>query len=212
MSYTILIFEDNTVFGESLKILINSTDDLFCPEVYPSPQRALELISSHKPNILLMDIDMPGMTGIEAVKMIRENHPNIPIVMQTVFDQDDKIYDSIVAGANGYILKKTPPKSYLLAIRDVLSGGAPMTDYVAKRVLTLLRNPPKTNKENFQLSQRETEILSALVEGLSYKMIADRFNVSYNTVNTHIKRIYNKLHVHNATEAVAKAIKNNIGV
>lgn len=210
MKKKVIIFEDNRSFGDSLKALINASEDMECLEVYTDPRFALEAISKHHPDMILMDIDMPYLNGIEGVKMIRMSHPSLPIVIQTVFDQDDKIYESIISGANGYILKKTSPKKYIEAIRNVLKGGSPMSEYIAGRVLKLLQNPPRKKGNEFNLSEREIEVLRALVDGLSYKMIADRFEISYNTVNTHIKRIYSKLHVHNATEAVSKTLKNRL--
>jgi len=206
----VIIYEDNKALGNSLQALINATDDLVCQAVFREPRYVLDAIKDYKPDMILMDIDMPFINGIEAVKMIREKHTDLPILMQTVFDEDEKIYDSILAGANGYLLKRTSPTNYIKALHDVLDGGSPMTEYVASRVLKLLQNPPKRNEKKFNLSKREQEILGALVDGLSYKMIADKFDVTYNTVNTHINRIYKKLHVHSATEAVSKALQNGI--
>lgn len=205
-----IIYEDNKALGNSLQALINATDDLVCQAVFREPRFVLDAIKDYKPDMILMDIDMPFVHGIEAVKMIRAQYPDLPILMQTVFDEDEKIYDSILAGANGYLLKRTSPTNYIKALHDVLAGGSPMTEYVASRVLKLLQNPPKRYEKKFNLSKREQEILGSLVDGLSYKMIADKYNVSYNTVNTHITRIYKKLHVHSATEAVSLALQNGL--
>lgn len=210
MKNTILIFEDNSSFANSLQLLINTTDDKHCPEIFPNPTKILDAIKKHKPNVILMDIDMPQLNGIDAIKIVKKKHPNLPIIMQTIFDDGDKIYNSILAGANGYILKKAKPSKYLDAIDDVLLGGAPMTASVAAKVLSLMQNPPKKEKLKFDLTKREKTILESLVSGLSYKMIATEHEISYHTVNAHIRKIYDKLQVHNATEAVSTAIKNNL--
>ena len=205
-----LLFEDNVAFATSLQLLINSTSDLECNQVYRDPTFALKAIETHQPDVILMDIDMPNLNGIEAVKQIRTKYPSIAIIMQTVFDTDDKIYSAICAGANGYILKKALPQKYIDAIRDMINGGAPMTSSVAIRVLSLLKKQPRVAKNKFNLSVREKEILRELTNGLSYKMIADKLTISKHTVNSHIRKIYEKLHVHNATEAVSKAMKENL--
>ena len=205
-----LLFEDNVAFATSLQLLINSTSDLECNQVYRDPTFALKVIETHQPDVILMDIDMPNLNGIEAVKQIRTKYPSIAIIMQTVFDTDDKIYSAICAGANGYILKKALPQKYIDAIRDMINGGAPMTSSVAIRVLSLLKKQPRVAKNKFNLSVREKEILRELTNGLSYKMIADKLMISKHTVNSHIRKIYEKLHVHNATEAVSKAMKENL--
>ena len=210
MKKKVLIFEDNKTFSDSLQMLINSTEDLECPNTYIDPTFILEAISTHNPDMLLMDIDMPKMTGIEAVQMVRKRYPDLPIVMQTIFEQDDKIYNAVISGANGYILKKASPQKYLESIRDVMNGGAPMSALVANKVLKLMQNPPKQKGEEFNLTPKEVDVLKELVDGLSYKMIAAKLSITYTTVNSHVKKIYSKLHVHNAAEAVSKAIKENI--
>jgi len=211
MKKKVLLFEDNKSFAAGLKLLFSTTDDLECTMSYDDPTFILKAIETHSPDVILMDIDMPNMNGVEAVKLVRASGSSIPIIMQTIFDDNRNIYNSIVNGASGYILKNTEPSKYMEAIRDVLDGGAPMTASVASRVLSLLQGTqPKDTKAEFNLSSRETEILKLLVNGLSYKMIAEDCNISYHTVNSHIRKIYDKLHVHNATEAVAKAIKENL--
>lgn len=210
MKKKVLIFEDNKTFSDSLQMLVNSTDDIECPNTYIDPTFILEAISAHNPDMLLMDIDMPKMNGIEAVEMVRKRYPDLPIVMQTIFEQDDKIYNAVIAGANGYILKKASPQKYLESIRDVMNGGAPMSALVANKVLKLMQNPPKQKGEEFNLTPKEVDVLKELVDGLSYKMIAAKLAITYTTVNSHVKKIYNKLHVHSAAEAVSKALKENI--
>lgn len=211
MKKKVILFEDNKSFAEGLMMLFSTTDDLECSKSYTDPRFILEAIKTHQPDVILMDIDMPNMNGVEAVKLVRDAKIEIPIIMQTIFDDNKHIYDCIVAGANGYILKNTEPGKYIDAIRDVLNGGAPMTATIAAKVLSIIQKPKESKvKEEFNLSARESEILKLLVDGMSYKMIAEECHISYHTVNSHIRKIYDKLHVNNGTEAVSKAIKENL--
>jgi DNA-binding NarL/FixJ family response regulator len=159
-----------------------------------------------------MDIEMPGINGIEAVKIVKEKFPHIKILMETIFDENDKIFQSICNGAEGYILKNTAPVQILSAIREIYEGGAPMTPSIASKVLKMFkyRSPDTSTSEQFNLTDREKEILKCLVEGMSYKMIAETCFISADTVNGHIKNIYKKLQVHSKSEAVAKAIIGKI--
>jgi DNA-binding NarL/FixJ family response regulator len=171
----------------------------------------LKNIRETQPDIVLMDIGMPGINGIEAVKIIREKYPNLKILMQTVFEENEKIFDSILAGANGYILKNTTSSRILEAIQEIYEGGAPMSPSIATKVLKMMGRPMADPKdETSNLSDREKEILSCLVNGMSYKLIADACLISIDTVRGHIRNIYEKLQVHSKGEAVAKAIKGNI--
>ena len=157
------------------------------------------------------DIDMPGINGIEAVRMIKTNYPQLPVMMQTVFDHDDKVFDSILAGASGYLLKKAAPLKLLEAIREIHEGGAPMTPEIAVKVLHFFRNKEQQKVTNdMLLTEKEKEVLSDLVAGLSYKMIASKQAISYHTVNFHIRNIYKKMHVNSVGEAVAKALKEKM--
>ncbi|MBK8484996.1 MAG: response regulator transcription factor [Saprospiraceae bacterium] len=205
------IFDDNKPRRELLQILIDSTEEFICTNAFEDCRNVLKNIASNVPDIILMDIDMPHVDGIEGLKLIKSQFPKIKILMQTIFEDEDKIFRAIVAGADGYILKKTSPAKLLEAIKDVAEGGSPMTPTVAKQVLQLFNN--KHNhipKNDFNLTTRESEILKLLVEGFSYKMIADQCNVSYSTVNSHICHIYEKLHVSSGTEAVAKVLEYRI--
>jgi DNA-binding NarL/FixJ family response regulator len=157
-----------------------------------------------------MDIDMPSVNGVEAVKKIRKISKTLPVIMLTVFDDNENIFNAICAGASGYILKRYATEEIPAAIRNVLTGGAPMTGSVAKKVLQMVPQAKTDDEEKYDLSKRETEILQFLVNGYSYKMIAGNLKVSIDTVRFHIKKIYDKLHVHSATEAVSKAIKDKL--
>ena len=157
-----------------------------------------------------MDIDMPGMNGIEAVKVIRNNFPTVQVLMFTVFDDDEKVFAAIKAGAGGYILKNAEPQNLLHAISEVYNGGAPMTPGIARKVLLQFQDMLPDENKDYHLSQREKEVLALLVEGHPYKMIASKLNITYDTVRAHMKKIYEKLHVASMTEAVAKAINQKL--
>lgn len=207
----VAIFEDNRSLRESLAALIGGTKGFECVGAYPNCNNLSKNISSVKPDVVLMDIELPGINGIEAVAMIKDEFPEIKILMETIFDDDEKIFNSICAGAEGYILKNTSPAEIMESIKEIHEGGSPMTPSIANRVLKMVRTRPETgHKEIFDLSAREKEILICLVKGMSYKMIADTCFISIETVNVHIKNIYRKLHVHSKSEAVVKAIRGKI--
>ena len=211
MNIRVSIFEDNQSLRIGLYQLINGTEGFECVGVFENCSHLLKNISDSKPDIVLMDIVMPGMNGIEAVKIIREKYPDLKILMQTIFQDNEKIFDSILAGADGYILKNTSPVRILEAIKETYEGGATMSPSVAAKVLKMVSNPqPAQKREIFNLTDREIEILRYLVKGMSYKMIADVSKISIDTVRAHIKNIYEKLQVHSKGEAIAKAIKGNI--
>jgi DNA-binding NarL/FixJ family response regulator len=205
----ILVYDDNPGRLEALELLIDSSADMQfvgarknCDDVEAD---ILQLV----PDVVLMDIDMPGTNGIEGLKRIRMQAPEVFIIMQTVFEDEEKIFAAIQAGAHGYFLKKTKPEKLIEGIHDVLEGGAPMTSSVARKVLhKFAQQSPDRSANPFDLTEREIEILSLLAKGLSYKMIADAGGISFHTVNSHLKKIYEKLHVHSATEAVSKVFSN----
>lgn len=202
----VIVFDDNKGRQEALKMLLDETEDMTCVGVFDNCAHALEDVATTQPDLVLMDIDMPKVNGIEGLKMIRQRFPDLVILMQTVFEENDKIFSAIRAGANGYILKKTTPSRLIEAIRDAYEGGAPMSPIIARKVMETFQQQPKSSTENrFDLSEREMEILNLLMKGLSYKMIADQKGISFHTVNGHCKKIYEKLHVHSATEAISKA-------
>lgn len=201
----ILVYDDNPGRQEALQLLIESSSELLFVGARENCDHVEADINATQPDVVLMDIDMPGTNGIEGLIRIRKQAPGVFIIMQTVFEEDDKIFTAIHAGAHGYFLKKTKPAKLLEGIQDVLEGGAPMTPSVARRVLGMLsQHSQDRNKNPFELTGREIEILSMLSKGMSYKMIADAGGISFHTVNSHLKKIYEKLHVHSATEAVSK--------
>jgi DNA-binding NarL/FixJ family response regulator len=160
----------------------------------------------------LMDIEMPGMNGIDATRLVKEHFPSVHVLIQTVFFEDEYIFNAICAGASGYILKSTSPQGYLDAIKDVQAGGSPMTPGIARRVLELFKTnvQPQAATEDYNLTNQEKKVLQHLVEGKSYKLIAAELFISIDTVKTHVRNIYAKLHVHSGTEAVSKAIRDRI--
>jgi len=206
---TLLIYEDNIDYAESLSAFFEMEDDMTILGHYENPSAVSTQILEYGPDVVIMDIDMPKMNGIQALKEIRKTDSIALVLMLTVFDDEDRIFESIQNGANGFLLKESKPKKIIEAIRDVMDGGAPMTGSVARKVLNQF-NVIKPKEETADLSKREKEILSFLVNGMSYKMIASKCSISYHTVNAHIRKIYDKLHVSSATEAVAKAMKNRL--
>jgi len=211
MSIKVAIFEDNTSLRKGLYQLVDGSDGFTCVGAFEDCLDLLKNIEDTKPDVVLMDIQIPGIDGIEAVRMLREKYPNLKILMQTIFEDNEKIFNSILAGASGYILKNTSPSRFLEFIRETYEGGAPMSPSVATKVLKMMaEQSASAQRENFDLSDREKEILSCLVKGMSYKLIADACFISIDTVRGHIRNIYEKLHVHSKGEAVAKAIKSKI--
>jgi DNA-binding NarL/FixJ family response regulator len=205
----IAIFEDNQKFRESLEFIIVSTQDMELCGSFEDTNRLLQRVEALQPDVVLMDINIPVLNGIEAAALIKEKFPDIHVCMQTVFDEDDKVFASLCAGASGYILKNSPPDKVLQAIREVAEGGAFFTPSIAKKILHNFQQQPQ-QAEYIQLTEKEKEILKLLVEGLSYKMIADRTGLSVHTIHTHIRHIYEKLHVNSKSEAVSKALKNKL--
>jgi DNA-binding NarL/FixJ family response regulator len=207
----IAIFDDHRHRRDALKLMISLRKDMVCIGDYENCNHLVEDLRDNVPDVVLMDIDMPGVDGIEGVKLLQKHYPSTLIIMQTVFEDEEKIFNSLLAGAHGYILKNAPNDKIIEGILDVVNGGAPMTPSIARQVLAYFnKRPNKATKEEFNLSKREMDILELLVKGYSHKMIAAELFISINTVNNHIKKIYEKLHVHSVSEAVATAIKKNI--
>lgn len=209
MPHKLLIFEDNARLRQSLELLLNDEKTFRVMASYPDCRNAIEAIEETAAELIVMDIDMPGMNGVEGVKMIKSTYPDVKVVMHTVFDDDTRIFDSICAGADGYLLKNTSPLQLIRSLEEVMEGGAPMSPFVAQKVFQHFRTQPILN-DDFNLTPREKEVLELLVKGNSYKMIANTCSVSIDTVKRHLQNIYHKLHVNCGTEAVAKAIRHRI--
>ncbi|RSK32387.1 response regulator [Hymenobacter metallilatus] len=213
VSARVLIYEDNPDLRASLSQLLGSSSDLELLAALSNCTRAEEDVRLYQPDVVLMDIDMPGCTGIEGLRRIKQVAPQVQVVMLTVFEENERVFEAVCAGADGYLLKKTPPIKILEAIGEVRSGGAPMTPAIARQVLRLFPKPmprQQPDEQNGVLSAREQEILRLLVEGYSYKMIAADRGISIDTVRSHIKKIYEKLHVRSMTEAVSKALRQGL--
>lgn len=210
MSTQILIYDDNVALRESIETLLAEYPTYTVAAMLGNAETVETDIRQLKPDVVLMDIDMPVVTGIDAVKRIHKVYPTLPIIMLTVFDDSENIFHAICAGASGYILKRHVSEEIIPAIRNVLEGGAPMTGSVAKKVLQMLPVSKLNQGEQAALTSKETEILRLLTEGFSYKMIAEQVNIGLDGVRFHIKKIYDKLHVHSATEAVSVALKDRL--
>jgi DNA-binding NarL/FixJ family response regulator len=214
MSLRIAIFDDNRNIRDSISMLLNTEKEFKVVGSYPNVLHSLRDVEASEPDVVLMDIEMPGMSGIEAVKTIKSRYPQILILMQTVFEDDDRVFDSICAGASGYILKNSLNTKLIDFIKELQFGGSPMSPSIARKVLNRMQQVQQILKpeepQDYQLTKREKEVLAFVVNGLSYKMIADQLFISYETVRTHIKKIYEKLHVVSLSQAVSKAMKEKI--
>ncbi len=208
----VAIFEDNKHLRETFELLLNNTDGFTCSGAWPDCRNIITNLEVYPSDIVLMDIEMPGMNGIEATKLVKQHFPKINILIQTVFFEDEYIFNAICAGASGYILKSTTPDGYIEAIRDVQAGGSPMTPGIARRVLELFKTnlQPANPEQDYDLTPQEKKVLKLLVEGKSYKLIAQELFVSVDTVKTHIRNIYAKLQVHSGTEAVSLALRDKL--
>jgi DNA-binding NarL/FixJ family response regulator len=204
-----VIVEDEENVRDHLKWLLDNSDGIKCAGVFEDGESAIKGINDLLPDVVLMDIGLPGKSGIQCIKEIKKIHPDIQIIMQTVYTDEDKIFESLQAGAVGYILKKTKSEKIIQAIKDAYEGGVPMTGEIARKVLSFLSAPQKEKLESL-LSNREIEVLKALTKGFSYNSIAEQLFISINTVRFHVKNIYAKLHVKSRPEAVAKVIREKL--
>ena len=204
------IVEDMRDIREGLSTLINFTDGFTCTGAYRSMEEAIQRLPNQLPDVLLSDIGLPGMSGIEGIRILKEQYPQMTVLMLTVYDDDDRIFDAICAGASGYLLKRTPPAKLLENIREAVSGGAPMSPEVAMRVIKLFREVRPPERVDYDLTPHETRLLKLLVEGHNYTTAAEELKVSYNTIKFHMRHIYEKLQVHSKSEAVAKALQNRL--
>ena len=205
------VFEDNKHLRESLELLLKQTNGFSCSGAYENCNHIVDDLKENPCDIVLMDIEMPGMNGIEATRLIKATYPELQVLIQTAFFDDEYIFDAICNGASGYLLKSTSLQKYIEALTEVHSGGSPITPGIARRMLDLFqKNVPPLGREKYGLTDKEKIVLQHLVSGKSYKMIAAAMDISFETAKTHIKNFYVKLHVHSAPEAVAKAILERI--
>jgi DNA-binding NarL/FixJ family response regulator len=206
----VVLIEDLREVREGLTVLINGTPGFHCAGSHRTMEDALAQDDRDCPDVILTDIGLPGMSGIEGIRILHERAPEVPILALTVYDNDDNIFDALCAGASGYLLKNTPPARLLDAVKEVLAGGAPMSPEVARRVIRLFRDYRPPEHAEYHLTPQEAELLKLLVEGHHKKTAAREMNISVNTVSFHLKNIYQKLQVHSKTEAVAKALREHL--
>lgn len=202
------IVEDNHTLRKSLATLFNEAEDMQCVLSLNNLLHIVKELEKNTPDVMLMDIGLPNISGIEGVSTVKAFYPSVQIMMFTVFEDTDKIFDAIRNGASGYLLKKTPAQEIVDAVRDLYNGGAPMSASIARKVIQSFHTQPASALEEYMLTPREKEILTSLVDGTSYKMIAEKYIVSISTIRTHICSIYHKLHVNSKAEAVAKVLRS----
>jgi DNA-binding NarL/FixJ family response regulator len=205
-----LIIEDQRELREGLQTLINFTDGFKCAGAFRTAEEGIARARNEPPDVVLTDIGLPGMSGIEGIRALKEMYPNLIILVLTVHDDNERIFDALCAGACGYLLKRTPPTKLLENIKEAVTGGAPMSPEVASRVITLFREFRPPERVDYDLTAHETRILKLLVDGYNFTTAAKKLGVSYNTVKFHMTKIYDKLQVHSKTDAVAKALQNRL--
>jgi len=206
----VAIIEDLREIREGLGQLINTTPGYRCTGIYASMEDAFEKIPHNRPDLVLSDIGLPGMDGIDGIRVLKQKYPELTILMLTVYDDNERIFDALCAGACGYLLKKTPWPKLVEALKEAMDGGSPMSPEVARRVIALFREIKPPKQADYQLTPHETRLLRMLVEGHSYKTAAAQLNVSVNTIKFHLRHIYDKLQVHTKSEAVAKALQHGL--
>jgi len=206
----VAIIEDQQVLREGLAFLVDSTDGFRCTGSFGSVEQALRRIGDDLPQVVLIDIGLPGVSGIEGIRILKDRWPDLLMIMLTVYEEDQKIFDALCAGASGYLLKRTPPAKLVESLKEVVSGGAPMSPEVANRVISLFKNIRPPERADHHLTPHELRLLKMLVEGHSYKTAAAELGSSINTIGTHMQSIYRKLQVHSKSEAVVKAIRHGL--
>ena len=204
---TVSIVEDQDQLRNTLSRVISRADGFECMSTYPNAEDALEDLPKKKPNVVLMDINLPGMNGVECARKLKQTAPEIQIMMLTVYEDTENIFNALAAGASGYLLKRTSTPELLESIREVHRGGSPMTAHIARKVVSSFQKPAASTEATEDLSPREREVLDCLSQGFLYKEIAEKLGISYETVHTYIRRIYEKLQVRTRTEAVAKFLR-----
>ena len=204
------IVEDQRDIREGLTTLLNFTEGFNCTGSFRSMEEALEKIPHDLPDVVLCDLGLPGMSGTEGIQILKEKYPELSLLVLTIYDDDDRIFDALCAGACGYLLKRTPPAKLFESLREAVSGGAPMSPEVATRVIKLFREYRPPERADYELTPHELRLLKLLVEGHNYTTAAEELGVSYNTVKFHMRHIYEKLQVHSKSEAVAKALRDRL--
>src|SRR5437660_1317320 len=207
---SVAIIEDHHEFRDYLTALISGSEGFECAGSFRSVEESLPKISAKVPNVILLDIGLPGMSGIEGIRLFKERYPEILLLTLTIHDDDERIFDALCAGASGYLLKKTQPGQLVESVKEAAQGGAPMSPEVARRVIRLFREIRPPDRADYNLTPHETRILKLLVEGHNYKTAATKLGVAPTTINFHLQNIYQKLQVHSKTEAVAKALRNRL--
>ena len=207
MSITVSIVEDNEQLRGTLARVINRAEGFRCLSQYPNAEAAVEALPRDRPDVVLMDINLPGMNGVECVRRLKQLAPDSLVIMLTVYEDTENIFNALAAGASGYLLKRTPRAEVLDAIREVHRGGSPMTTHIARKVVQSFQQTAASSQQTESLSPREQEVLDCLSKGFLYKEIADKLGIGYETVHTYIRRIYEKLQVRTRTEAVAKFLR-----
>jgi DNA-binding NarL/FixJ family response regulator len=207
LAIRVSVVEDDDKIRESLVVLIDGSTGFRCVSAYPDAEDAIQDIPRKKPDVVLMDIGLPRMSGVECVRLLKAAEPDIQIIMLTVYEDDNKIFSSVEAGATGYLLKTTPPDQLMNAIREVHAGGSPMSSQIARKVLQSFFKVRRDDVDEINLTAREREVLDLLAKGFLYKEIGDTLHVAVDTVHSHLRRIYEKLHVRSRTEAVVKYLQ-----
>lgn len=213
MPYRVSVVEDDPGVRAGLVRLLNESREFKCISNYASAESALDHLPGDKPDVILMDINLPGRSGIECVRRLKDRDPSVLVVMLTVYEDTEQVFQALQAGATGYLLKRTPPKELLESVMEVLEGGAPITSHIARKVVEAFHSqtPAKASAEPIELSLRENEVLELLAKGFLIKEIGDKLGVGFGTVRTYVRRIYEKLHVQSRSQAIVKYLHGEVG-